>query len=210
MRQHATRHAPPAGLAERIALSVRAEAGAPATPAPRRHGWWQGLLGFGTGAAAAWGLALVLLASPAPLELLGAQVTANHVRSLMASHLADVASTDQHTVKPWFAGKLDFSPPVVDLAAEGFALTGGRLDYLDGAPWRRWSIARVRTSSMSSSGPRPMRSRRPRPSRRARATSSRTGPRAACRPGPCRTSMRPSCATSRRCCTRGRRCALSG
>jgi anti-sigma factor RsiW len=132
MRQHATRHAPPAGLAERIALSVRAEAGAPATPAPRRRGWWQGLLGFGTGAAAAWGLALVLLASPAPLELLGAQVTANHVRSLMASHLADVASTDQHTVKPWFAGKLDFSPPVVDLAAEGFALTGGRLDYLDG------------------------------------------------------------------------------
>jgi anti-sigma factor RsiW len=138
IRREATRHAPPAGLAERIAADLRAAAPPSAVaPPPARNRpwrrWFDPVLVFGTGAATAW-LILASVSLPVAPDRVGDEIAASHVRSLMAAHLTDVASTDRHTVKPWFAGKLDFSPPVHDLAAQGYALTGGRLDVIGGRP----------------------------------------------------------------------------
>jgi len=112
----------------RRALVAGLEAKAP-TRATRRS-WWREGVSFAAGTALAASIAALLL-MPSQQALLD-QVVAGHIRALQPGHLEDVVSTDQHTVKPWFDGKLDFAPPVKDLASENFPLLGGRLDYLDG------------------------------------------------------------------------------
>lgn len=135
IQQHAERHPAPAGLRERIVAATR-HADTPPQVAPAASGWrnWLNL-----GAAFAMGVVVSVtvvyyLNAVNAQDRLTQDVVSSHVRSLMATHLADVASSDHHTVKPWFAGKLDFSPPVHDLSAAGFPLVGGRLEYVGNRP----------------------------------------------------------------------------
>lgn len=135
IKAQADHYRAPSGLREQVVMLLE-QAQRPRVAAslrPMRQSWW------GMGGAFAAGVLLSVMCVLL-YNLLGqqnrnvGQVVDNHVRSLLAAHLSDVASSDQHTVKPWFGGKLTYSPPVRDLAAEGFPLIGGRLDYMDGQP----------------------------------------------------------------------------
>ena len=121
----------PPHLAQRIKMSL---------PSDRSHstpfkGWRFNWLNAGAVMVAllavVWSGGLYL-ALPSAQDRLMEDLISSHVRSLQVDHLSDVVSSDKHTVKPWFNGKLDFSPPVFDLASQGFPLVGGRLDYLNG------------------------------------------------------------------------------
>ena len=122
---------PPAGLEDRLRTRLRK------VSTVEERVWTLSPSWRGIGIAAAlvlciagtWQVANTRQRSSA-METIGQEVVAGHVRSLMAAHLTDVPSSDRHTVKPWFNGKLDFSPVVADFADRGFVLTGGRLDYL--------------------------------------------------------------------------------
>jgi len=128
--------AAPAGLRDRILSSLRTSSGVEVQE--RKIKWpslniWQWAGAFGVLALfsiSGWQLTNHLRA-PSSDQRIAAEVFSSHVRSLEGDHLMDVVSTDQHTVKPWFDGKLDFSPPVEDLASDGFPLVGGRLDYVE-------------------------------------------------------------------------------
>lgn len=116
----------------RARLRRRLPATGAALPWKRLGSWrWPWLAGGLSFASAALATSLALfLVLPAPEDTLAQELVAAHVRSLMADHLTDVTSSDRHTVKPWFNGRIDISPPVPELADYGFPLLGGRLDYV--------------------------------------------------------------------------------
>src|SRR5436853_7350568 len=132
MKDASLRFTPTANFEKRVRSAVRREAKEKSLPAT----WWRWSMAGASLVAVVllvWAL-VVILNRPSPDVAIAQQVVSSHVRSLMVQHLTDVPSSDQHTVKPWFDGKLDFSPPVKDLGQQGFDLKGGRLDYIDNRP----------------------------------------------------------------------------
>jgi mycothiol system anti-sigma-R factor len=135
LRREIEYHRAPDPLRARLMRHLRAEGrsgGALVRPARSPWRWLGAAAAIVTVAGGTW--LFSTLTQDRADGLVAQEVVSSHIRSLMASHLTDVASTDQHTVKPWFAGRLDFSPPVTDFAAAGYPLVGGRLDYLQGHP----------------------------------------------------------------------------
>lgn len=123
----------PANLQKRVTTAVRRANKVRPRREVRSWRWALAPAAVALIAIVSWGAFSIVQRSSAD-DLLAQEIVSGHVRSLMANHLTDVPSTDQHTVKPWFGGKLDFSPQVVDLTESGFLLIGGRLDYVGNRP----------------------------------------------------------------------------
>jgi anti-sigma factor RsiW len=131
IRAQAPYYRAPAALRERIQVSLRHKERKDARPVNPSWRWIAIAAAILLAVSAAWNIALFRSRTSSP-DLIAQDVLSSHVRSLIGTHLLDVPSSDQHTVKPWFNGKLDFSPDVRDFAAHGFPLIGGRIDYVDG------------------------------------------------------------------------------
>lgn len=133
MRDEAPRYRAPDDFRRRMEAVIATNTPRSQATKPRwQWGGWLGSFGsFGLGAAVAAAL-ILLIVVPRSDPGVEQSVLDGHLRALQSDRLYDVASTDQHTVKPWFAGKLDFTPPVKDLAAQGFPLKGGRVDTVHG------------------------------------------------------------------------------
>ena len=127
LRSEGVRHSAPAALSRRIASMP--ELAAPRASNDNRLLRW---LGPGVIGALAASLALVTLMPPGADSVVDQEIVSSHVRSLQPGHLTDVQTSNQHIVKPWFNGRIDFSPPVPELADQGFPLAGGRLDSING------------------------------------------------------------------------------
>ncbi len=125
------RYQAPASLLSRVEAALPRAPAAAVAPASRRSLLKGFAFGTAFSAVAAASVVMLLVRRGEDQRILGDVVSA-HLRSLQADHLTDVLSSDQHTVKPWFNGKLDVAPPVIDLTAQGFTLLGGRLDYVGG------------------------------------------------------------------------------
>jgi anti-sigma factor RsiW len=130
LKTHTPLRAPP-HLRERIEDGLRDAQAKSIDRVPVWRQLWPSAASLVFGAALSWGLLTLQFGQRDQDQALD-QVVAAHVRSLMADHITDIASSDGHTVKPWFNGKLDFSPPVHDFTLDGYPLLGGRLDYLEG------------------------------------------------------------------------------
>jgi len=123
----------PVDLQKRLRKAVKSEIGVETKRRMLSRGWLGAAAALAVLAFLAWRF-FPLPTRPSANDLLTREVISSHVRALMADHLTDVSSSDQHTVKPWFNGRLDFSPPVKDMTDHGFPLIGGRLDYLNNRP----------------------------------------------------------------------------